>query len=63
MEKAPWREGYWERLVGSIKSPIKKVIGRYTLSYDEMSTLSTEVEAVINARLLTYVYDDEESVS
>lgn len=33
------------------------------MSYDEMSTLSTEVEAVINARLLTYVYDDEESVS
>lgn len=63
MEKAPWWGGYWERLVRSIKSPIKKVIGRSTLSYDEMSTLLTEVEAVINARPLTYVYDDQESVS
>ena len=63
VEKAPWWGGYWERLVRSIKSPIKKVIGRSTLSYDEMSTLLTEVEAVINARPLTYVYDDQESVS
>lgn len=63
MEKAPWWGGYWERLVRSIKSPIKKVIGRSTLRYDEMSTLLTEVEAVINARPLTYVYDDQESVS
>ena len=63
VEKAPWWGGYWERLVRSIKSPIKKVIGRSTVSYYEMCTLLTEVEAVINARPLTYVYDDEESVS
>ena len=63
VEKAPWWGGYWERLVRSIKSPLKKVIGRSTLTYDEMNTLLTEVEGVINARPLTYVYDDEESVS
>ena len=63
VEKAPWWGGYWERLVRSIKSPLKKVIGRSTVSYDEMCTLLTEVEGVINARPLTYVYDDEESVS
>ena len=63
VEKAPWWGGYWEKLVRSIKSPIKKVIGWSTLSYDEMCTLLTEVEAVINARPLNYVYDDEKSVS
>ena len=63
VEKAPWWGGYRERLVRSIKSPIKKVTGRSTVSYDEMCTLLNEVEAVINARPLTYVYDDEESVS
>lgn len=55
MEKAPWWGGYWERLVQSIKSPLKKVIGRYSLSFDELGTLLTEVEGVTNAKPLTYV--------
>ena len=32
------------------------------LNYDELRTLLIEVEGVINARPLTYVYDDNESV-
>ena len=63
VEKAPWWGGYWERLVRSVKSPLKKAIGRSTLMYDELHTLLTEVEGLINARPLTYVYDDEESIS
>ncbi|KAL9955907.1 hypothetical protein ACROYT_G037306 [Oculina patagonica] len=60
---APWWGGYWERLVRSVKSPIQKTIGRSTLTYDELSTLLTEIEGLINARPLTYVYDDEDSIS
>lgn len=63
MEKAPWWGGYWERLAQSIKSPLKKVIGRYSLSFDELGTLLTEVEGVINAEPLTYVYNNQESFS
>ena len=62
-ERAPWWEGYWERLMKSIKSPLRKAIERSSLNYDELNTLLTEVEGLINARPLTYVYDDEESVS
>lgn len=45
------------------KSPLKKVTGWSTLSYNKMSTLLTEVQGVINIRPLTYVYKDKESVS
>ena len=66
VEKAPWwggGGGFWERLVRSVKIALKKVIGRCSLNYDELLTVLTEIEVVINARPITYVYDDKESVS
>ena len=63
VEKAPWWGGFWERLVRSVKIVLKKIIGRSTLCYDELLTVLTEIEGVINARPITYVYDDQESVS
>ena len=47
----------------SIKRPLKKVLGRATLGFDELNTILVEIEAVINSRPITYVYDDEESIS
>ena len=63
VEKAPWWGGFWERLVRSIKKPLKKILGRSTLSFDELRTVLVEIEGVVNSRPLTYVYDDEESIS
>jgi hypothetical protein len=63
VERAPWWGGFWERLVRNVKRPLKKVIGKSSLSVDELQTILTEIEAVINARLITYVYGDDESVS
>ena len=62
-EKAPWWGGFWERLVKSVKLPLKKVIGRGTLFYDQLHSLLVEIEGLLNARPLTYVYDDQESIS
>ena len=39
------------------------MIGRSRLTYDQLQTLVVEIEGVLNARPLTYVYDDVESIS
>jgi hypothetical protein len=63
VERAPWLGGFGERLVRSVKIVLKKILGRVTLDYDELLTVLIEIEGIINARPITYVYDDVESVS
>ena len=53
--KSPMVGGFWERLVKSIKRPLKKVIGRTSLTYDQLQTLIVEIEGLLNARPLTYI--------
>uniref|UniRef100_A0A5S6Q0M6 Integrase catalytic domain-containing protein n=1 Tax=Trichuris muris TaxID=70415 RepID=A0A5S6Q0M6_TRIMR len=57
-ERAPWTGGYWERLVRSVKEPLKKVLGHALLTETELHTVLVEIEAKINARPLTFVGDD-----
>jgi hypothetical protein len=63
VERATWWGGFWERLIKIIKRCLKKIVGRSTLTFEERNTVLIEIEAVINARPITYVYDDEESLS
>lgn len=58
VEHAPWWGGFYERLVRSVKTALKKVIGRRCLGFIELSTTPTEVEAVINSRPFTHMHDD-----
>jgi hypothetical protein len=62
-EKAPWHGGFWERLIKSTKRCLKKQIGRTSLTFEELRTILVEIEATLNNRPLTYVYDDEQVVS
>ena len=55
---APWRGGFYERLVGLVKQGLRKEIGRELLSWDKFITMITKVEAIINTCPLTYVYGD-----
>ena len=44
LERAPWWGGFFERMVASAKQCLKKTLDNSRLSFDELSTLLTEVE-------------------
>jgi len=46
-------------MVRCTKSSLKKILGVAKLAYEELLTVFTEVEGVLNSRPLTYVYSDE----
>lgn len=56
--RSPWWGGWWERLVRSVKSALKKSLGTRCLTKCELETTLIEVEACINSRPLTYVNEE-----
>jgi len=54
---APWQGSFYERLVGLVKRCMRKSIGKKHYSLEQLATLLTEIEAVLNSRPLTYVYE------
>ena len=54
-KRAPWYGGFWERLVGLIKSALQRMIGRHKLDIDDLRTATSEIEAILNDRQLTHV--------
>jgi len=55
LEKAPWWGGFYERLVKSLKSGLKKTIGRAKLTQDELVTVVAEAEMILNCQPISYV--------
>ena len=55
--------GFWERLIGSVKRCLKKIVGRSTSTFEEIRTLLVEIEGTLNNCPLTYLYDDSEGIS
>ena len=50
--------GVYERMVKTVKSCLRKVLGQARLNYEEMETVLTEIEMAVNSRPLTYMQDD-----
>lgn len=59
---APWWGGWWERLIGILKSILRKVLGRASLTYESMMTTLCDAEAIVNSRPLTYVSEDPDDL-
>ena len=60
--RSPWWGGYYERLVALVKAPLRRIIGRKVIDFNELSTLTCEVEAILNNRPLSYQGNDENVV-
>ncbi|XP_065651086.1 uncharacterized protein LOC136079282 [Hydra vulgaris] len=56
---APWWGGMFERLVRMTKRCLKKALKTSKASYEELRTLLTEIEMVLNNRPLTYLYNNQ----
>ena len=59
LEVSPWWGGFYERMVQAVKRPMRKILRRNNVTYDELLTIVKEIEAVINSRPLCYLYSDD----
>ena len=59
-ERAPHFGGLWEAAVKSMKVHLRKIVGDVKLSFEELATVLTQVEACLNSRPLTPLPDADD---
>jgi len=56
--RAAWWGDWWERMVGTTKRCLRKVLGRYQVSEEGMNTTLVAIEAAINLRPIVQAEGD-----
>ncbi|XP_066944594.1 uncharacterized protein [Macrobrachium rosenbergii] len=56
--RSPRFGAMWERLIGLLKSYLKKIVGQTLLSFEELAHVLVELEGIINDRPLSYTPGD-----
>ena len=56
-EKAPWGNAICERLVRTVKTPMRIIVGTAKLTERQLSVILTEIEGIVNNRPLATVTD------
>lgn len=60
---SPTFGGLWEAGIKSAKSHMKRIVGNASLTFEELGTLCTQIEAVLNSRPLTPLSPDSHDLS
>ena len=61
-EHAPHFGGLWEAAVESMKYHLKRVVGSTKLTFEELTTILTQIESCLNSRPLAPLPCDEDSL-
>lgn len=60
---SPHFGGLWEAAVKSMKHHLRRTAGTTSLTFEELTTLLTQIEACLNSRPLTPIHDDHTEFS
>ena len=61
-EHTPHFGGLWEAAVKGFKQHLRRVVGGVHLTFQELTTMLTHVEACLNSRPLTAIPDADEGI-
>ncbi|GBM34821.1 hypothetical protein AVEN_208028-1 [Araneus ventricosus] len=60
VERATWWGGFYERMVRTVKTALRKTLDKSCLTVQQLLTVLIEIEGMINSRPITYVGSDTE---
>lgn len=58
---APQFGGVWQAGVKSVKFHLKRILGNFTPTFEELSTLLCNIECILNSRPIAPLFDDPEN--